>query len=202
MSQAQPTPEPAPDAAALPPFDLPYPCLVAGMDSDEATLTFGLGLVARKAAELEYVLHGLVANMAGVELAYTCSPAATGGQLCNQGIDSLNKAGDDHPVPTSARGPLMRDLERCRELMDDRNRYLHGYWIFDHAERQQWLTLKGKRGSNKPEIAFTYSSAPWQLAHQLEECQQCILYWDMELFGQPGDPEEGQPEQISVKRIR
>lgn len=59
-------------------FEPPIPHLISGADEEELTINLGLGLVARKAAEAEYILHGIYVHLVEAEKAYTdlASPPA------------------------------------------------------------------------------------------------------------------------------
>jgi hypothetical protein len=55
--------------------------LLENMRSEEVSLTVGLGMLVQRAAEVEYVFHGLHAHLGGVERPYTdkrsCSAGVT-----------------------------------------------------------------------------------------------------------------------------
>lgn len=72
-------PEPQNPTPLLPGFEPSVPGLIDGMDEEELAITVGLGLVAREAAAVEYVLHGIYAHLAKVDKAYTAHAIATGG---------------------------------------------------------------------------------------------------------------------------
>ncbi|MFG3136151.1 hypothetical protein ACGFZA_07995 [Streptomyces sp. NPDC048211] len=179
-------------------IDSPVPHLLDSADKDELTLNVGLGLVARKAAEAEYVLHGIHVHLADVEKAYSSKfAAATGGTLvkeCQQALASSN-------VSDSLKSSLTEHLDTAEVAFHLRNQYLHGYWIYDD-ESQQWLTLKGARGLKRPEMTFTDGAAVWKLAAQLDGLCSRLLEWDIAVFGEISAAEEDQGRgRASVKRL-
>jgi len=144
--------EPQNHTPLLPGFEPSVPGLIDGMDEEELAITVGLGLVAREAAAVEYVLHGIYVHLAKADKAYTAHAIATGGALIQQCRSVLEQLGDS-AVPATSRASLARDLDLAEEHFRLRNRFLHGYWRFDH-DVQSWLNLKGAHGMTRPEIAY------------------------------------------------
>ncbi|MFJ9089765.1 hypothetical protein ACIRL3_45850 [Streptomyces sp. NPDC102384] len=192
MLQNDPTADPSPDQLRFPP---PIPNLVDEMDATESAITFGLGLVARRAAEAEYILHGIYVHLTEAEKAYSQLAVATGGTLVKQCKAQL----DASALSTSCKAALAQDLVTAENSFRIRNRYLHGYWIYDD-ESYQWLTLKGAHGTQRPEITFTECDAVWELAEQLQGLCSRLLHWDTAHFGEPADAESGHEGLVSVKR--
>ncbi|MGW4823591.1 hypothetical protein ACWEP4_32740 [Streptomyces sp. NPDC004227] len=126
--------------------------------------------------------------------------AGTGSQLAGECIKSL-EAGKGDVIPPAPREALISDLKLCKEQFHERHRFIHGYLRRDD-ESQMWLTLKGSRqkGARSPEIHFTTSSKLWELAVEFHRLDERVLSWDIRYFGEPGDPAEGEPEYVSVKR--
>ncbi|MEV6183152.1 MULTISPECIES: hypothetical protein [Streptomyces] len=173
--------------------------MIDGMDEEELAITVGLGLVAREAAAVEYVLHGIYVHLAKVAKAYTAQATATGGALIKQCRSALEQLGDS-AVPATRRASLVRDLDLAEEGFRLRNRFLHGYWQFDH-EVQSWLTLKGAHGMTRPEIAHTDSDAVWELAHRLQALHDRLVHWDIAQFGELAETENGDRGWASVKHL-
>lgn len=191
--------EPQHPIPALSKFDPPIPDLIDGMDEEEIAITVGLGLVAREAAAVEYVLHGIYVHLADVAKAYTVQAIATGGTLVKQCRKALEQSGDS-AVPATRRALLARDLDLAEEGFRLRNRFLHGYWRFDH-EVQSWLTLKGAHGMTRPEVVHTDSSAVWELAHRFGALYERLVHWDIIQFGELAETEDGDRGWASVKRL-
>ncbi|WP_250291740.1 hypothetical protein [Streptomyces atroolivaceus] len=123
-------------------------------------------------------------HLAGAPRAYAYEAGGTGSLFAKRCIESL-KAIEEDRVPSASREAL----------------FVHGHLQFDH-ESQQWLTLKSRRGkgARHAEVRFTTSSEPWELAAGFHWLQEKVLWWDIKLFGEPGDPGEGEPAYVSVKR--
>lgn len=177
-------------------FEPPVPQLLEGVDAEELTITVGLGLVARKAAEAEYILHGIYVHLVEAEKAYSELAVATGGKLvqqCRKKLEAATLAG-------SCKTSLAEDLDAAEEGFRLRNRYLHGYWIHDD-ESYQWLTLKGAHGKKRPEITFIESGEVWELAERFQRLCSRLLHWDAAHFGEPTDDDSGHRGLVSRKRI-
>lgn len=173
------------------------------MDDEEERFTLGLGKVVRAAAQLEYALHGLAAHLRGADLAYGEPWAA---EMATQHIKMCEQAVADpqSTVPEHARSRLLADLEPCRKALERRNMFVHCCWIFDDEETWQWQGVKadrakGKKGSLLIEPAD--SDDLWELTAELERLGERLLAWDIEHFGEDGDPDEGEPPRVSVKRV-
>lgn len=176
-------------------FKPPIPHLLEGLDEEELAINVGLGLVAREAAEAEYLLHGIYVHLIDADKAYSEQAVATGGKLVQKCREKLEAS----TLPSSCQASLVEDLDVAAEGFRQRNRYLHGYWIFDD-ESQRWLTLKGAHGMQRPEITFTESREVWELAERLRNLGTRLLHWDSAHFGEPADPESGHPGLVSVKQ--
>ncbi|MGW5457040.1 hypothetical protein [Streptomyces sp. NPDC003996] len=177
-------------------FDPPIPHLLEGVDEEELTINVGLGLVARKAAEAEYILHGIYVHLVEAEKAYSELAVATGGTLVKQCRATLETS----DLPTSCQSSLAEDLDAAEEGFRLRNRYLHGYWIFDD-DSYQWLTLKGAHGTQRPEVTFVESDQVWELAERLQRLCSRLLHWDTAHFGEPADDESDHQGLVSRKRV-
>ncbi|MFD6656944.1 hypothetical protein ACFWEB_17590 [Streptomyces parvus] len=177
-------------------FEAPIPHLLDGADEDEIAINVGLGLVAREAAAVEYVLHGIYVHLAGVANAYADKSAvATGGGLVKRCNDQLLKSS----LPSAHRGELAAALGDADKHFRERNRYLHGYWRFDE-ESHQWLTLKGGHGMKRAEITFVTSDEVWELADRFRNLHHRLLDWDLRHFGEMAETEDGHEALASVKR--
>ncbi|WP_435597024.1 hypothetical protein [Streptomyces anulatus] len=177
-------------------FDAPLPHLLDGADEDEIAINVGLGLVAREAAAVEYVLHGIYVHLAGVANAYADKSAvATGGGLVKRCNEQLLKSS----LPSAHRDELTAALGDADKHFRERNRYLHGYWRFDE-ESHQWLTLKGGHGMNRAEITFVTSDEVWELADRFRNLHHRLLDWDLRHFGEMTETEDGHKALASVKR--
>ncbi|MFE1840569.1 hypothetical protein [Streptomyces sviceus] len=175
----------------------PIPHLISGADAEELAITLGLGLVARKAAEVEYILHGIYVHLVEAEKAYSELAVATGGKLVQQCRKELVEA---VTLSDSCKRSLAEALDAAEEGFRLRNRYLHGYWIYDD-ESYQWLTLKGAHRSDRPEITFINSSEVWELADRFQKLCSSLLHWDTAHFGEPADDEDGHQGLVSRKQI-
>ncbi|ROQ26079.1 hypothetical protein EDD98_5672 [Streptomyces sp. PanSC19] len=194
------SPQPTPKTQhTVPSFTSPVPGLVVGMDEEEAEITRGLGLMLRRAALLEYTLHGLLVHLKDKRPAYSYQPQATGGQLATECIKYLKEM-ENELIPAKHRADLIEYLETSVDRFKIRHHFVHGVLDFD-PESQQWLTHKGnKTRKTLPEIRFTTSSEPWELAIEFDHLNKKILELDIEYFGEPGDPSQGEPARVSVKR--
>ncbi|MFJ6566668.1 hypothetical protein ACIQNU_04560 [Streptomyces sp. NPDC091292] len=177
-------------------FKPPIPHLLAGVGDEELSITVGLGLLARKAAEAEYILHSIYVHLVEAERAYSELAVATGGKLTQHCRLKLRIS----DLPESCQTSLAQDLDTAEEAFRLRNRYLHGYWIYDD-ESYQWLTLKGAHNSDRPEITFVESGEVWQLTERLGKLCSDLLHWDTAHFGEPADEEDGHQGLVSRKRI-
>jgi hypothetical protein len=184
---------------SLPPFDAPVPAFVAGMDADGATLTVGLGLLVREAAALEYALHGLFANLKEAPKPFAFEAGESASTFIEGCRKRLGQVGDD-VIPAHSRVAILHDLDLCSARLEERNRYVHGTWVYDDA-RQTWLTLRGRRKATRPEIELASAEEVWQLAAELGRLSMKLTAWDAEHFGVRGDPELGEPARVSVKRL-
>ncbi|WP_431983927.1 hypothetical protein [Streptomyces qinglanensis] len=185
---------------AVRPLKAPVPRLSVQMDDEEASLTMGLGLLVRHAGAVEYVLHSLVVHLADAPRAYEYKPADPAAKYikeCEAGLDAMS---GEAPIPTAARHDLAQNLVSLKGMFHQRNGFVHGRWVFDD-ESDSWLTIKGVRGSRRPEITFVGPAAIWELASEFQRIESELIDWDARHFGQPGDPEDGQPVRISVKSI-
>ena len=158
-----------PEVATLPPVALPIPALASHMDDEEAALTLGLGLLVREAAAVEYVLHALLVHLDAVHLsdqpyAFEHETTTGAGKLITRCKNKIDAMPPDGPIPTEHRPSLQRHLHLCSDLLEERNRYVHGYWTWD-PDTQSWLTVKGrhkKQGSQRfPEIEWATSTRKW-----------------------------------------
>lgn len=172
--------------------------LVDGLDEDDR-FTFGLGMVVRASARLEYVLHGLAANLLKKQRAYGEKWAA---DVATDHIKACNRVlrGQGSPVPLPVRDVLIADLDSCRQALDSRNPFVHCIWTFDEAESWQWYGVKANRPKGEFQLEPRGSQDLWELTAELNRLYERILVWDIQYFGEPGDPDEGEPDWVSVKR--
>lgn len=191
-------PEQGPPPAA-PSFTPPIPWLAAGMDEEEAALTMGLGLLMREAANVEYILHGLVVHLAGEPRAWAYKATTSVSTYIKECTKRLQAMGEDAPIPSAARDSLLFDLDLCEKHFKERNRYAHGSWIYDDEE-QSWLTLKGDHDSDWPEIMHVGSERLWELAAEFNRLCQKLVSWDAAFFGEVRQTDDGPPQPVSVKR--
>ena len=152
--------------------------------------------MARKAAEAEYILHGIYVHLVEAQKAYRELAVATGGALVQQ----CRKKREAATLSASCQRSLAEDLAAAEEGLRLRNRYLHGYWIYDD-ESYQWLTLKVAHRSDRPEITFINSSEVWELAERFQKLCSGLLHWDTAHFGQPADDVDGRQGRVSRKQI-
>lgn len=177
-------------------FEAPLPHLLDGADEDEIAINVGLGLVAREAAAVEYVLHGIYVHLAGLTKAYSDGAAVvTGGSLVKRCRGQLLKSS----LAPACRGELGPVLDAAERDFRERNQYLHGYWRFDE-ESYQWLTLKGAHGQQRPEVKFVDSDEVWELADRFRGLHQSLIDWDIRHFGELAETEDEHQGLASVKR--
>lgn len=118
--------------------------LLSGMDAEQASIIIGLGLLVQRAAEVEYVLHGIYAHLGNKEFPYADEPQ---GSVTNVYIKkSLTRLGSipSEQIPPEDRQALIHDLELCKESFAQRNLFIHGCWTFDD-EVQAWRVVKGQK---------------------------------------------------------
>ncbi|MFD7574396.1 hypothetical protein ACFV6U_28385 [Streptomyces sp. NPDC059810] len=198
MSDPLPS-QPTPQTYAVPSFEPPVPWLASGMDEEEAEITMGLGLLLREAARLEYTLHGLLVHLKNKRPAYSYQAKATGTQLAKECIEHLEDMKND-AIPMDSRVKLIEYLKASMDRFELRHHFVHGMLQRD-PESQRWLTHKGTKTPRRlPEVRFTESSEPWELAAEFRDFNVMILELDIEFFGEPGDPSAGEPSRVSVKR--
>jgi hypothetical protein len=177
-------------------FTPPVPWLTAEMDEEEVTITMGLGVLLREAALLEYTLHGLLVHLKNKRPAYSHQAQGTGGQLAEMCLKHLKGMKDDLLLEKDG-ADLIEHLTTAVERFEVRHHFVHGGLAFDD-ESQQWLTFKGSKvRSTMPEIRFTTSSEPWELAAELHHLNMKILELDIKYFG---ETVEGHTRKASVKR--
>lgn len=173
------------------------------MDEEDVQFTLGVGMVVRAATALEYILHGLAANLLGEEYAYgitmAADPVSDHIKACERGLQRKTSR-----IPLMARESLLADLESCRRALERRNLFVHCCWTFDD-ETQLWWGVKANRekptkGRLQVEHAESYELP--ELAAELDRLHGRMLAWDIEYFGEDGDPELGQPGRVSVKRSK
>ncbi|MFD5384220.1 hypothetical protein ACFWMG_04485 [Streptomyces sp. NPDC127074] len=169
------------------------------MDDEDEQFTLGVGMVVRAATALEYILHGLAANLLGEKYAYGIKMAA---DPVSKHIEACEAAlgANASPIPPLAREPLLADLKSCRRALERRNVFVHCCWTFDD-ETQKWWGVKASRekpkGRLQAEPAESYELP--ELAAELHRLHGRMLAWDIEYFGENGDSELGQGR-ASVKR--
>lgn len=102
------------------------------------------------------------------------------------------------PPRASYRGSPLRGRQgEITEIDTGLKADVHGILDFD-PESQQWLTHKGNKARKTlPEIRFTTSSKPWELAVEFNHLNKKILELDIEHFG---ETIEGETDKASVKR--
>jgi hypothetical protein len=172
--------------------------LLERMSEEQAALALGLGVLVQRAAETEYILHGLYAHLGGVERPYTDKPSVPVSHFIDKAKARLAMIPEDR-VPPQARSALLHDLDLCTASFEERNRYIHSCWVYDH-EVYGWRTVKGTKGLNRPEIGLVSSEDVWELAGEFARLRDKLIAWDARFFGEPGDPELGVPP-ASSKRL-
>ncbi|MFE7212458.1 hypothetical protein ACFU93_21185 [Streptomyces sp. NPDC057611] len=168
------------------------------MGEEQAALALSLGMLVQRAAEVEYILHGLYAHLGGVERPYTDKPHETVTHFITKAKTRL-AAIPDEQIPAQARSALRHDLDLCTAGFNERNRYIHSCWVYDE-EVHGWRTVKGTKGLNRPEIGLVSSEDMWDLADEFARLREKLVAWDAHFFGMPGDPSLGEPP-ASSKRL-
>lgn len=172
---------------AIPTFNALAPGLVGpDMDKEEASLLFGLGLLVRNASAVEYTLHTILVHLKGQPRAYAYKAAEPGSWYVDESVKRLDALEGDASLTTEACSSGRALLSRCTTLFEERHRYIHGTWAYDD-ERQTWLTVRGRRKTNWPEIMVASAKQLWQLAAEFARVQQELTLWDATHFGEGPD---------------
>jgi hypothetical protein len=98
--------------------------LLEGMSEEEAALALGLGLLVQRAADVEYILHGLYAHLGGVERPYTDKLHETVKHCIAEAKSRLSVIAEKQ-IPAHARAALLHDLDLCATGFAQRNKYIH-----------------------------------------------------------------------------
>ncbi|MEE4594127.1 hypothetical protein V2J94_19915 [Streptomyces sp. DSM 41524] len=167
------------------------------MDEEEAALLFGLGLLVRNASAVEYTLHTILVHLKGIPRAYAYKSAEPGTWYIKESVKRLDAMADEAGLTAEARASAKALLSRCTALFEERHRYVHGTWAYDD-ERQTWLTMRGRRKTNWPEIMTASAEQIWELAAKFDRAQQKLILWDATHFGD-GPDESGW--YASTKRV-
>ncbi|WP_329202749.1 MULTISPECIES: hypothetical protein [unclassified Streptomyces] len=168
------------------------------MSEDQAALTLGLGLLVQRAAEVEYVLHGLYAHLGAAERPYTDKPNAPVSHFINEAKTRLAAVPEDR-VSVQARSALLHDLDLCAISFEERNRYIHSCWVRDD-DAYGWRIVKGTKGLSRPDIDLVSSEDVWDLTSEFTRLRDKLIAWDAHYFGTPGIPDLGVPP-ASSKRL-
>ncbi|MFE4061180.1 hypothetical protein ACFXP3_33640, partial [Streptomyces sp. NPDC059096] len=153
--------------------------LLGGMSEEQAVLTVGLGVLVQRAAETEYILHGLYAHL-GVEPPYTDKPHETVTHFITKAKNRLTTPANER-IPEQARTALLHDLDLCTASFEKRNRYIHSCWVYDD-DVHGWRTVKGTRGHSRPDIDLVSSEDVWNLASEFARLQDKLIAWDAHYF--------------------
>ncbi|MFJ3601054.1 hypothetical protein ACIPRU_31800 [Streptomyces sp. NPDC090126] len=163
--------------------------LLEGMSEEQAALALGLGVLVQRAAEVEYILHGLYAHLGGVERPYTDKPHETVTRFITKAKTRLEAVSEER-IPAQARAALLHDLDLCTAGFDRRNRYIHSCWVYDD-EIHGWRTVKGTKGLSHPEVGLVPSHDVWDLASEFARLRDKLVAWDAHFSGAPGVPNLG-----------
>lgn len=186
------------DAQNIPTFEPAVPSLVGpDMDREEAALLFGLGLLVRNASAVEYTLHTILVHLKCIPRAYAYKAAESGTWYIEQSTKRLDAMEDEASLPADACASGKALLSSCVDLFEDRHRYVHGTWAYDD-DRQTWLTLRGRRKSDWPEITTVSADQVWELAAKFSRAEKELTLWDATYFGH-GPDESGW--HASTKRV-
>lgn len=172
--------------------------LLNGLNADQAALTISLGLLVQRAAEAEYILHGIYAHLGNVEKPYSDEPqGSVTADYINGALKRLETIPRDQ-IPAHARQALSHDLELYRSCFQRRNLFIHGCWIYDDDD-QGWRVVKG---SKPDQVVFPliYSEEVHDLAAEFDRLNGKLIAWDAHFYGTPGDPESGLAA-VSSKRL-
>ncbi|MFI8194402.1 hypothetical protein ACIF8T_37725 [Streptomyces sp. NPDC085946] len=195
MTFPSPADIPQPEAPQVPPGTTE---LFEGMSEEQVALTVGLGVLVQRAAEVEYILHGLYAHLGGVERPYTDKPHETVKHFITKAKTRLAALPEER-IPAHDRSALLHDLDLCTSGFEQRNRYIHSCWVYDE-EVHGWRTVKGTKGLSRPEIGLVSSEDVWDLANEFARLRDKLIAWDAHFFGTPGDPDRGEPPASSKRR--
>jgi hypothetical protein len=195
MSLPPPADVPQPEAPQIHPGT---PELLTGMSKEQAALALGLGVLVQRAAEVEYVLHGLYAHLGDVERPYTDKPHVPVKHFIDEARTRLAAIPEER-IPAQARSALLHNLDLCTTSFDQRNRYIHSCWAYDE-ETYAWRIVKGTKNLNRPEIGLAYSEDVWDLASEFARLRGKLIAWDAHFFGAPDNPDLSEPP-ASSKRL-
>ncbi|MEU4967757.1 hypothetical protein [Streptomyces smyrnaeus] len=171
------------------------------MDDDQWEMfTLGIGMMVRSGALLEYTLHGLAAHLLEAHSAYGEGWAA---DPVTQHIEVCEKAARDSesPLPEPAREALLADLASCRRVLDRRNLFVHACWQYEEESGLWWGIKANRKEKGRAQVESARSREPLELSAEIGHLQQDVLGWDIEFFGEDGDPDEGEPSRVVVKRL-
>jgi hypothetical protein len=173
--------------------------LLDGLSADQAALTISLGLLVQRAAEAEYILHGVYAHLGNVEKVYSDKPQ---GRVTIDYIDGAVRRLETIPleqIDAHARQALLHDLELYRVCFDRRNLFIHGCWSYDD-DAQGWRVVKGSK-PDRVVFPLIYSEEVHDLATEFGRLNGKLIAWDAHFYGTPGDPDSGKAA-VSSKRLR
>ncbi|WP_326762745.1 hypothetical protein OHB35_52690 [Streptomyces phaeochromogenes] len=195
MTTPSPADVPQSEAPLIPPGTAE---LLEGMSEEQAALALGLGVLVQRAAETEYILHGLYAHLDRVERPYTDDPHETVTHFIKKAKTRLAAIPEDQ-IPAQDRAALLHDLDLCAARFAERNRYIHSCWVYDD-EVYGWRTVKGTKGLSRPDIGLVSSEDVWELASEFSRLRSKLIAWDAHYFGAAGDPDLAVPP-ASSKRL-
>lgn len=169
------------------------------MTPNEDEFTLGLGTLVLEAGRLEYILHGLMSHLRGQERAYGQRDSAKSASTHREEAEKTLRASDSQ-IPDEARKALLTDFQACDRVLKERNTYIHCCWTFDE-ETYQWRGVKANRDRKGALMYATCDDdSPGALAKEIKALGERLLDWDVQLFGENGDPDVGHPARVSVKR--
>ncbi|WP_328774828.1 hypothetical protein OHU17_00245 [Streptomyces goshikiensis] len=186
---------PQPKAPQIPPGTAE---LLQGMNEEQAALALGLGVLVQRAAEVEYILHGLYAYLGGVERPYRDKPHESASHFIKEAKARLTTLPTER-IPGQERSGLLHDLDLCAAGFAERNQYIHSCWEYDE-EVHGWRTVKGTKHVDHPEFGLVSSEEVWDLAGEFARLRDKLAAWDAHFFGTSGDLSLGEPP-ASSKRL-
>ncbi|MFE2927908.1 hypothetical protein [Streptomyces goshikiensis] len=168
------------------------------MNEEQAALALGLGVLVQRAAEVEYILHGLHAHLSRVERPYRDKPHESVSHSIKEAKARLTTLPTER-IPGQERSGLLHNLDPCPAGFTERNRYIHSCWVYDE-EVHGWRTVKDTKRLGHPEFGLGSSEEVWDPAGEFARLRDKLAAWDAHFLGTSGDPSLGEPP-ASSKRL-
>lgn len=193
------SPSVSPEPAERSGIDAETASLLHGMTTEQVDLTIGLGLLVQRAAEVEYILHGIYAHLGNAEKPYADKPTGSVTDIYIKRSLTRLAGVPLEQIPPHARKALIHDLELCRRSFELRNLFVHGCWNYDDDART-WRVIKGEK-PDQVIFPLIHSEEVHDLATEFARLNHKLVAWDAHFYGTPGDPDSGEAA-VSSTRLR